>query len=132
MTRVFLAAVIVGLLIAAGVNTAQERLKFDAPQAVDPGAVDFALARILFDPERSRIEVTLREVDPATGAFKYDPQLRADAQGKEIRVTYTGEEAMTLMTAVNKMDFSGANLSLYKRIMAKLVADKKIPAAVVQ
>lgn len=47
-----------------------------------------------------------------------------DTQGDSITVGYTGAEATTLMTQLNKADLS--TNSLHKRILERLVTDGKI------
>jgi len=117
------------LSVAVGV-VAQDKLKFSVPVQTDVGAADFRVSRITFDVERSRIDVYLREIDPVTGEFKFDPALPPTAPGKEVRCFYEGAAAMALMTTMNHADFT--TVSLYSRIMQQLIADKKIPNAIIQ
>lgn len=49
--------------------------------------------------------------------------------GERVVCTYRGEEALTLMTQLNKLDLS-VN-SLHKRLLQRLVADGKLPAGTI-
>lgn len=52
-----------------------------------------------------------------------------DTTGKELRITYTGTEATTLMNALNKANLS--TTSLVKRIFNQLTSDNKLTAGTV-
>lgn len=95
-----------------------EDLTLAAAVNVNPGATRFRIARIVFDWESARIDLTLRAWDGAAfvGAHRID-------------VTYEGAVATTLMTQLNKVNL--ATRSLHQRVIDRLIADGKIPAATI-
>jgi hypothetical protein len=84
--------------------------------SVEPPATVFRIAMLSLDWFNSHITVHLREWDTGTNVFK----------ARTIVAHYTGTEAMTLMTSLNKANLT--TQSLHQRVMTKLLADGKIPS----
>lgn len=82
-----------------------EKLTLTVPISV----TDYSFSGVEFNWEDKYILVRLR-----------------DTTGKELKVTYTGAEAVSLMNALNKTNLS--NTSLIKRIFNQLATDNKLPA----
>ena len=85
---------------------------------VDAGATVFRIALIVFDWEHALIKIHLRQWN--AGAFVPD--------GKRVTASYEGAEATTLMTQLNKVNLSTAGNSLHQRVIARLLADGKLPS----
>jgi len=84
--------------------------------AVDPPKTVFRIARITFDWQGAGIEIHVREF--AGGVF-----------GERVIVAYySGAVATTLMNQLNTLNLSTAGNSLHQRIIARLIADGKIPS----
>lgn len=94
-----------------------EEVDFSAPvQAVsDPGATRFRIALLSFDWEHAHILIRLREWNGTDFA-----------SGKRVEAEYFGAVATNLMIALNKANLS--TQSLHQRVIAKLLADGKIPS----
>lgn len=91
-----------------------EDLTLAAPVRVDPGATRFRIARLVFDWESARVDITLRAWDGT-----------AFVGAHRIEVSYEGAVATTLMIALNKVNLS--TRSLVQRTFDRLLADGKIP-----
>ena len=95
-----------------------EIITLNAPIKVDAGASVFRVSLFSMDVKNSVLKIHLGEW--AGGAFVEG--------GKHIPTGYSGAEARTLMRQLNKANLS--TQSLHQRVMAKLLADGKIPAGV--
>lgn len=95
-----------------------EVVTLTAPVQADPGATVFRIAAIVFDWENARIKIQLKEFAPGAGTFV--------PGGKLLPTSYEGAVATTLMRQLNTINL--ATQSLHQRIMARLIADGKIPA----
>lgn len=88
---------------------------FTANATVVPPVTVLRIALIAFDWLNQRIDVRLRAWNGS--AFVGEDVVSA---------TYTGPDAVTLMTALNKTNLS--TQSLHQRVIARLLADGKIPS----
>lgn len=94
-----------------------ELITFTAP--VEPPKTVFRIALLAFDWMNATIKIHLREWNGAA----------VPPFGERTLVAmYSGSEATALMTALNKVNLSTAGNSLHQRVMARLVADGKIPS----
>lgn len=87
-----------------------------APVQTDPGATVFRIARLVFDWEIDVIKVHLKQW--ANGDFV--------AGGKHLPVSYEGPVAVTMMRQFETLNLS--TQSLHQRVLARLLADGKVPA----
>lgn len=94
-----------------------EQVTLSAP--IDAPKTVFRIALIAFDWMNATITIHLREFNPA--AVPPAPRF-----GERLLVaSYTGGEATQLMTTLNTINLS--TQSLHHRVIAKLLADGKIP-----
>lgn len=93
-----------------------EIVTLNAPVQADAGATVFRIALLCLDWEHAIIKVYLRQW--ASGAFV--------PGGKHLPVEYSGATATNLMIGLNTANLS--TQSLHQRVMARLLADGKIPA----
>lgn len=93
-----------------------EIVTLNAPVLSDPGATTFRIALIVLDWQGAALKIHLREW--ANGAFV--------PGGKLIPIGYEGPTATSLMVALNKANLT--TQSLHQRVMARLLADGKLPA----
>ena len=84
------------------------------PVQADPGATMFRIASILLAWDRSYIEIVLREWDGT------------QFTGRQITAIYEDAVARNILQAFNKVNLS--TISLHHRVMARLIADGKVPA----
>jgi hypothetical protein len=104
------------LLLASPV-AAQEKITLTEPAHVDPGAAEFRLITLNMDAAQAHIVATLGEVIP--GSFGFKPN------GKILTCEYFGDDAESLLTQLNTMNFT--TVSLQKRVIQVCQKDKKIP-----
>jgi hypothetical protein len=95
-----------------------ELVTLNAPVQADPGATVFRIALIVFDWEHAVIKVHLKEWGGSPGGFV--------PGGKALPTGYEGPVATTLMRQLNTINLT--TQSLHQRIMARLLADGKIPS----
>lgn len=81
---------------------------------IDPPKTVFRIALLVFDWYHALIEIQLREWNGTTFG------------DRTVVAHYTGSEATTLMLQLNKVNLS--TQSLHTRVMARLLADNKIPS----
>ncbi|MDP2319556.1 MAG: hypothetical protein Q8O42_09500 [Acidobacteriota bacterium] len=84
--------------------------------AVDPPKTVFRIALIAFDWANAHVKIHVREWDGS--AFGE----------RTIIAQYTGAVATAMMTQLNKVNLSTAGNSLHQRVIARLLADGKLPA----
>lgn len=87
---------------------------------IDPAKTVFRIALLAFDWMNQTITIHLREFNPAA----VDPVPKFGE--RVIVVMYSGAIAVTLMNQLNTINLS--TQSLHQRVMARLIADGKIPA----
>lgn len=97
-----------------------ERIKLDQPVYVDPGWKDFELSQIVLDRHAPAVSVLLTQVDGGVA--------RQDRDARYVEITYTGQEAMTLLKTLNAMDFR--TVSLERRVMMYLQQTGKLAGTV--
>jgi len=89
-----------------------EQIDLTTPVVNDPTATNyFRIASLTLDWEREGIKITL-----------------VGENGVRTHIGYAGDEAVTLMVALNKVNLS--TKSLQKRIMEKLLADGHLIGAI--
>jgi hypothetical protein len=114
-------SLIAGALLLAVALHAQEKVTLVDPVHTDPGATEFRLMALNLNAGTREIHVTLAEV--ASGSFSFKPD------GKTLLCDYYGDDAESLLTTLNTMNFS--TVSLQKRVIQVCVKDKKIPPGTV-
>lgn len=92
--------------------------------SIDPPKTVFRISLLAFDWANQTITIQLREYNPNANQQATPPEPFFGS--RMIQAAYTGPEAVSLMTTLNKINLS--TQSLHQRVMNKLLADGKIPA----
>lgn len=117
--------VIVVVLAAVSLGAGQERLTLTVPHVVAPPAAEFRVWSLELQRSHprslARIRAVFRETNNA-GAFLPD-------SNTELICEYGGDEAETLLRALNKANLTSNTLE--KRVIERCVTDKKIAGGAV-
>ena len=105
-------AFLIGLWIGMGIEIAHATEQLDLTTPITtPSITSYKVIKLILDIEGQGIIITLKS-----------------NTNERLEVAYNGPEALTLIVAMNKMNFT--TTSMQKKILQKLIADGKLPGTV--